>query len=62
MVAEGADPAEPVEWTRRGISIFTAAKPLGWWAEREVDGKTRLVRRKSADMAVPAAISTAEVV
>ena len=41
MIAEGAAPAEPVEWTRGGVPVFTRAKPLGWWAEREVDGNIR---------------------
>ncbi len=62
LIADGADPAEPVEWTRRGVPVFTTANPLGWWAEREVDGRTRLVRCRRTDLAVPAAFSTLEVV
>ena len=49
MIADGADPAVPVVWTRRGVPVFKQEHQLGRWAEREVDGRTRLVIRKAAE-------------
>jgi hypothetical protein len=58
MIADGADPAVPVVWTRLRVPVFVQTHALGWWAEREIDGRTRLVLRKDAggaDLPRPAA-------
>jgi hypothetical protein len=51
MIAEGADPAVPVVWARGGVPVFVQTHALGWWAEREIDGRTRLLLRKDAGVA-----------
>jgi hypothetical protein len=51
LIADGADPAVPVIWTRGGVQVFVQSHPLGWWAAREVDGRNRLVLRTAAGSA-----------
>lgn len=34
LIRDGHDPETLVTWTRRGVPIFTADKPLSCWAER----------------------------
>jgi hypothetical protein len=52
MIADGADPAVPVTWTRLCVPVFVQTHPLRWWAEREVNGNTRLVLRKAPRVAI----------
>lgn len=37
LIRDGHDPETFVTWARKGVPMFTADKPLAWWAERTIE-------------------------
>jgi len=48
MIANGLDPDAPLIWERRHVAVFEQVHPPRWCADREVNGRGRLVPRKAA--------------